>query len=353
MALTTVSQAVSQFESEFFEEFVRENEFSRFQGTSDGDPIQLLDMPGKNMGNSVYVNFVTKLANNATTGTSTLKGNEESLANYSTQVTVDMRRHAAVFHKMERQKTKIDLAKAIRSQLMVWAQNEYRDDLLKTLNSVRTGSVTEAYADTSEANKDTWLTNNTDRVLFGAATSNHGTDHSAALGNCDTTNDTCTRTNLSTLKRVARLASPQIRPIRVGEEGEFYVVLIGNRCMRDLRSDLEASNRDGWIRGKGNPIFRDSDLIWNGMLCVEVPEITNQLLLTGVGAASADVEPVFLLGAQAVAVPWVQRPKIVEDVDDYEARRGIGVEWIYGVEKLEFNSVMNGVAKGYFAATAD
>ena len=59
------------------------------------------------------------------------------------------------------------------------------------------------YEDASAAQRNTWNADNSDRVLYGASTSNYNAAHATALGNVDTTNDKFTAANLSLLKRVA------------------------------------------------------------------------------------------------------------------------------------------------------
>jgi hypothetical protein len=64
------------------------------------------------------------------------------------------------------------------------------------------------------------------------------------------------------------------------------------------------ANRDARERESGatknNPIFTGGGLIYDGVIYLEIPEITQRLLLSGIGAGSIDVEPVFLLGQSAL-----------------------------------------------------
>ena len=60
-----------------------------------------------------------------------------------------------------------------------------------------------AYGTASEAQKDAWLVDNADRVLFGAAKSNNSSnDHSASLANIDNTNDKLTPGAISLLSLI-------------------------------------------------------------------------------------------------------------------------------------------------------
>jgi hypothetical protein len=91
-----------------------------------------------------------------------------------------------------------------------------------------------------------------------------------------------------------------------------------------------------------NPIFQDGDLIYDGIIHREVPEIDAIAQNTGgtysldaVGAASCDVRPVFLCGAQAVGIAWGQEPTPrTDNVKDYAFRPGVAIEELLGVKKL-------------------
>ena len=86
---------------------------------------------------------------------------------------------------------------------------------------------------------------------------------------------------------------------------------------------------------KTNPIFHGGGLIFDGVIYLEIPEITQRLLLTGVGASNIAVEPVFLCGqgAMAYAMGQMPRPTTLED-GDYDFITGMGIEAQYGVGKL-------------------
>jgi hypothetical protein len=110
--------------------------------------------------------------------------------------------------------------------------------------------------------------------------------------------------------------------------------------MRDLKADpvMYQANRDAREREsnpvKNNPIFTGGGLTYDGVYYLEIPEITQRLLLSG-GAAGINVEPVFLLGqgALAYALGQMPRPTQLED-GDYDFITGMGIEAQYGVGKV-------------------
>ena len=76
-------------------------------------------------------------------------------------------------------------------------------------------------------------------------------------------------------------------------------------------------------------------MVYDGVYYLEIPEITQRLLLKGVGTAGIDVEPCFLLGqgAMAYALGQMPRPTQLED-GDYDFITGMGIEAQYGVAKI-------------------
>jgi hypothetical protein len=149
------------------------------------------------------------------------------------------------------------------------------------------------------------------------------------------------------------------------EDGrEYFVAFHGSRSFRDLKADstITQANREARAREGGgmdkNPIFQDGDLIYDGVIHREVPEIdalcTSLGGFDGQGAASCDVRPVFVCGAQCVGIAWGQEPTPKTDLDkDYGFRPGVAIEELLGVKKLAFNGVQQGLVSVFVAAAAD
>jgi N4-gp56 family major capsid protein len=223
------------------------------------------------------------------------------------------------------------------------------------------GSTALAYAAADETAKDAWLADNADRVLFGAAVSNNSAnDHSASLENIDATADRFTSAPMKLMKRLAKVATPKIRPIKTDGDEEWYVLFAGSNTFRDFENDpaVQQANREAWQRGQDNPLFTGGDLILSGCIVREVPEIDD---IAGVGAGGIDVGPVYLCGAQALGELWKERSKMIEDISDYGRRKGAGFEEVRDIKKLYFGKgasdrddlVQHGVLTGFFASVDD
>ena len=360
MANTNVSSEniVQQWDNRFFVEYVRDNLFKPYMGTSMNDTFIMKENLTKMAGDRITISLVRKLRGAGVTGATTLEGNEEALANHGHQITVDVLRNAVSHNEFEQQRTVIDIRNAARDALMMWAMEKLRDDIIDALYSPVIDGVTK-YADASEAQKDTYLDANDDRLLFGGDTSNLvASDHSASLANI-VAGDTLSTTFISLAKREAKASTKgAIRPIRVNGSEEWFVLFANPLCFRDLKNDsvMQQANRDAWIRGRNNPIFRDGDLIWDGVIIREVPEIG---AITGVGGAGIDVAANFLCGAQSVGIAWAQRTTSrLRSNTDYGFVEGVGIQEIRGVEKLMYDfqstvGVQHGVYTMWHPAVAD
>ena len=349
---------VQQWDDEFFVEHIQGNRFSSEMGTTENSIIQVKEELTKEKGDSITFALVNRLTGAGQTAGATLEGNEEALDSRSHKLTIDERAHGVRSTSWQNQISAIDLRKAGKMALKTWAVEDTRDRIITALGSIN-GT---AYGSASEANKDAWLVDNADRVLFGAAVGNNAAnDHSAALATIDNTNDQLTSGAASLMKRIARTASPKIRPYRSEESNRyFYVMYVPSLVFRDLKTDSTITNaqRDVSLRMQNEKLFRGGDIEWDGIIFKEVEDIA---VLSGVGAAGIDVAPVYLCGAQAVGYGVAQRWSSAEETFDYGRKKGVAVMEMGGFSKLTFGSGAgdtddlkdHGMVTGFFASVAD
>jgi len=351
---------VQQWDDQFFEDSLNANQFFSFMGTNENSLIHIKEKLTKEPGDSVTWALVNALQNSATTGSNTLEGNEEELISRSQKVTITQYRHAVRIPVLQNQFSAIDLRKAAKSALMSWEMELVRDQIITALGSIN--GV--AYASATEAQKDTWITDNNDRVLFGAATSNYSAgDQSASLANIDNTADKLTPAAISLMKRLAKAASPKVGPLKnrtKSSRSDAYVLYVGSLLLRDLteNSTFVQANREARQRGKGNPLFDGADYIWDNVAIVEIEDIP----VTGaVGASSIQVAPCYLCGVQAVGMALAKRPESIEEDFDYKDKQGLAIRQWHKIDKLRFGTgtsdtadlKQHGVVTGYFAGVAD
>jgi N4-gp56 family major capsid protein len=337
-------------------------------GSSINSPIQIKEELTKEAGDQITFSLVTRLTGDGVTGDNTLEGNEEALGNYGHKVSVDQIRHGVVVGQFEKIKTKIDLLEAAKIMLRLWNMEKLRDLFLERLMSPVTDGLT-TYSAATEAQKDAWAAANNpetanQRILFGAAKSNSSGDHSADLSNIDGTADDLHQDIVRLLKRLAQSCSPHIRPVRVkggdgGVGGEVFYGLCGSLAFRDLQSNMDTVHQNADVRGSANNIFAGGTIQVGNVKVYECPEMDRTpanggCLLENVGAsATTEVEPFFLLGAQALVLAWAQRMAVKLDEFDYQNKRGVATSEIRGCEKTTMNSFQHGLATGYVSAVGD
>ncbi|MFV1536946.1 DUF4043 family protein [Phaeobacter sp. JH204B] len=360
MAETTAATGltVQQWDDKFFVEHVQQNRFAPEMGTSENAIIQVKEDLTKKKGESITYALVNRLTGAGVENGATLEGNEEDLDSRSFKLTIRERAHGVRSSAWDNQISAIDLRKAAKMSLKTWSMENTRDRIITALGSIN--GV--AYSAASEAQKDAWLTDNADRVLFGAAKSNNsGNDHSASLLNVDGTNDKLTAAAASLMKRMARTASPKIRPVMSESSGRYYyTVYVPSLVFRDLKADpvITQAQRDVSLRMQNEKLFKGGDIEWDGMIFKEIEDIE---VLSGVGAAGIDVGPVYFCGAQAVGYGVAQRWKSEEEYFDYKRKKGCAIMEMGGFEKMLFGSGADdlddlkdhGVVTGFFAAVAD
>lgn len=374
MAVTTVptNARVIKWQRDYYREYIRANRFAKYMGADESSPIQINEDLSKSVGEQITFELVNRLNGNLNTNTgsvagvasgvtgyNTLEGNEEALGIRTFRVRVDRTRWAVEHDRLDEQYSAIDLVEAKRATLMDWSKENIRDRIVLALNSFSTdGAVHQAYASANSTDRNTWTVNNVDRVLFGNSVANYSATHATGITACDTTNDLLNTTTLQALKDVAKSANPKIRPLKVNDEEEWYVVFCGTRAFRSAQTALSAINQS-WLTGTGskdNPLFTSGDLTYDGMIIREVPEIGVLPGTPGAGGTTT-VAPVFLCGAQALAYAVAQRSKVISNVRDYGAKQGAGVELIDAINKMYFGAgsadtttpKQNGVVTGYVA----
>lgn len=385
MALTSTAanNKLIKFRKEVYREYVRENLFSAYMGTSMNSIIRVitdLDKGGKNGGEQINIPLRARL-NSQGVGSGTLRGNEESLDNQGTRFWIDWARNAVAITNAEENKSSIDLFAEVKPALVDWGQEKQRDEICDGfyalpsqaapagLNSNLGQRVNGILFDAATAaQRNTWQTDNTDRILIGNSNTANLQATFAGSMSFITAAMTLSGAIVNRMKRSAKKANPRIRPFKLKENGtEWFVLFVGQEQFRDAQNDADiktanqnsrAREQQGYLK---NPIFVDGDLLYNGVIIREVPELSLRLpvFYQNAGNAGIQVAPAHLCGQGAVAWCWgkMPTPTFLKE-DDYGFIRGAGIKMAYGVGKIaKLNAAGNfkdwGVYTGFFAAVAD
>lgn len=384
MASSSINTAnvTTRFKSEVRREYVRGGRFGPYIGSDENKIIQVVQETKK-----CSLPLVGKLSGPGVRGSTQLSGSEEVLSNYAVTLQPTYVRNGVLIDNEENEKAEFDLFREGRPTLMNWMMETKRDQIIQALGAIEAGGTYYNYGGTeasgakgssaaSAANMDTWNTNNQDRILYGALKSNlTAGDHTTSLGTIDTTNDKLDPDMIDLAKRMAQDANPLIRPIMVKGDEPWYVLWVGKYGFRDLQTNatMTAANRDARVRGLDNPLFAGGDLLWNGVIIKEVPDMDKFIDSTGSGlwdgvwganatgdslatsgATSSRVGVAFLTGAQAVGFGIGKMADFNRrKEDDYGHLNGIGIAAKHDIKKTFYNGKQHGVFTIFHSASVD
>jgi N4-gp56 family major capsid protein len=369
MADTRVASGltVEQWDEKYFTEYLTDNRFTESMGSNEAAVIQIKENLTKKQGDRINFALVNKLVNEATTGRSTMEGNEEDMASREFPVTVDKRRNAVRVAEIDEQFSAISLREAGRSVLMDWSKKDTEKLITRALSSIngkRLLSIDHTVPNqASDSEMNAWLVDNSDRVLFGLNRSNNAAnDWSDCLDTLDTTNDLLTPAAITKMKAIAEtIANPLIRPIRstANKGRRYYIMYAHPYAFNDLKSNsvMMQSQRDVQLQMENERLFEGGDLYWDGVIVKQIEEAVTEWNLGLDGNNSARVVSCYLCGAQAVGVAYARRWRSKTEEFDYGDKYGVETSAIYGVEKLRFETGNadsgdykdHGVVSGFFA----
>jgi len=381
MAVTTVqvNNKLIVFRKEVAREYIRQNLFSPYVGSEMTAIIRVIN-DLKNGGEQINIPLIARLKGQPI-ATGALVGNEEQIDNYGDRCWIDWARNAVKLPKSEEQKSSIDLFGQARPLLEDWGKELQRDEIIDAFYAIPLANtapvglgttngqrVNGAFFDNATvAQRNTWITDNADRVLFGGAQGNLVGGNFASSAANITSGMTLSAAAILKMKRLAKKANPRIRPYKLKNGREYFVLFVGPNEFRDLQADTtiitantQARPREGDGLDK-NPLFQDGDLLYNGVIIREIPEMDVRLPVTytTMGSGAIQIAPAFMCGQSAMAWCWGRMPvPTFLKEDDYQFFRGVGVMMAYGLKKIaKLNPAGNykewGVFTGFFASAND
>jgi len=375
VSTTHANNAEIKFRKQVLFDYLRKNRFSPYMGKGQNSIIQLY-YENKEGGDQVNIPLVNTLSG-AGVGSGSLVAAEEEMDSYGFRMWTDWARNAVAFKKNQIQKSSFDPLSEARPALTQWGQRTQRDEIVKALlaipgTSAPTGHGGSAgarvngtlYSAANASAKNAWQAANEDRILFGRSMSNVVTGNHANSLSAVGAGETFDASTLRLLKRIAQKTTgsqPAITPwMQEDPNAEWFLVACGSNAFRDFsqsdevkQANREARSREGSSWEK-NPIFRSGDIVLDGCVVTEIPEIDTILgpSLAEAGGGGCDLTPVFLMGQGALAMPWVQNPKSTRrSEDDYEFIKGVGIEMSYGIGKLAKAPIGGGALKDWGCAT--
>lgn len=348
-------------------EYVRTSGFMAYMDTSVTAIIRMdKDLSGK-QGAVIHFPYFAKLSGPGVTGGTQLMGQEENLKNYSTAVRATLRRNGVKIQESETYKTELDIYNVAKSALVDDAAEKLRNDIILAGQSVIVSGGLDAesnpledtnvsFALSSAAQKNAWLTANTDRILFGTKRSNSNSNvFSTSAGLVDSTQKMSAGL-INMAKAMAKKTNPfKIVPYRSDATAgrEWYVLFVDSEGFRDLSVDpiIYAANKDARPNDlASNPIFQSGDLIYNGVIIREVPEMTPA---GAIGASGATLGHALLCGQSAIAVGVSKMPEPRIQSWDYGMENNVAVVEIRGQAKMSAQGVQTGIVSIFHASALD
>lgn len=357
MAETTLLSGLdlTKWRPKFIREISRQSGFDAYMGTSPTDIIHVVN-DAKSSGYTIRVPLIARIQNSGVSGNTRLSGSEVQMDQYYQDVTWEFYRNAIEISKKEREKSAVNLLEERTPLLREWASELIKYQLITCFHQMSDGT---AYADASAGTRNTFATNNVDRILFGKLRSNYSATMATALANLDATDDLLTPLVGSLAKRMARTATPHIRPYKTEDGKEWFVMFCHPLAFKSLKSNATIIANNQYARARegsgmmNNPLFTDGDLMDDGIIYKEIPEFwaprqgdisstnvnTNTHLVNAGASGTTDVGVNFLCGQQALAFVNKQAATpITKKEDDYSFFSGVGVELAHGMQKLRWNN---------------
>jgi hypothetical protein len=143
-----------------------------------------------------------------------------------------------------------------------------------------------------------------------------------------------------------------------GNGKRYYVAFANPYAFKNLRDSLDTEVLAATsVQMEASKLFEGGDIMWNGVI---VKETDNIPIYTNLGASgTAEVTPVYLLGAQALAAAYANRWRSKTEMFDYADKYGVAIDGIYGIEKIRFGTGAadtddykdHGVVTGFYATT--
>lgn len=303
---------------------------TRFIGETEQSMIQELTDLKKEKGSNISFGLGMKLSGAGVTGDSALESNEEATTDYDEDVAIDQLRNAVrLTGNMDEKKSAYEMRSKAKNRLADWFAERIDQEILDKI----CGKTTSTFSNTPTAAAAS-------RAIYAGG--------AGSIGAITTAMKMDTKV-LDAAKQTAILASPKIRPIKIGGKS-YYVAILHPYDASNLRQDpvWNQAQREANVRGEENPIFSGALGIYNGIIIHE----HEYVFRTNDGSGSAQVARNILCGQQAGVIAWGSPVKWVEKEFDYANSWGISCGAIFGTIKPIFNSVDYGAITMFCASAA-
>ncbi len=349
MALTTVRaddpHAISTWSKLLNTEVSKAIPIAPLIGRGSNSIIQLKTETQKGRGDCVTFSLRTQLLGRGVTSGQTLEGNEEALQFLHDRLYIDELSHAVRVENegsIAQQRTTFDLRDEAKDGLVDW----YADRLSLMFfiqacgYTARTISFEDRMIDIENVHYgfNEPLAPSSKRIIRPDGKTkdeelSEAPKHSFSLKLIDEA------------VKMAKLANPKIRPVRVNGESVYVLYLHPTQVMQ-LRTNTETGQwldiqKAAYTGSRAqNPIFDGSLGMYNGVILRESEHVTHGVKSTD-HTAKKSVRRAVFLGAQSIVMAFgnnrnVNRYKLVEEHFDYQRYYGLSAKTLIGMKKTRF-----------------
>lgn len=340
MASTTYgvndAYAVKLWAKKLAVEALKETYIGRFTGENANSLIHLKTDLQKGAGDRLTYGLRMQLSGDGVTENQTLEGNEEALSTYSDDLFINELNHAVRVRKygtIDAQRVPYDLREQAKDGLKDWVANRMDTIMFNHLAgySLESKAVYNGFNTIAAPSANRIIragTGNTDDVSLDAANESFSLDL------------------IDRAVERAKLATPMIRPVRVGGRDK-YVLFLHPTQVTSLRTNTSTGQ---WLdiqkaalaggNAAGDGIYTGALGEYNGVVLHEAVRVPNGI--SNAGAALPNVRRAILCGAQAGAIGFgaaykgEQNYKWVESLFDYDRELGVSVQMIMGLKKTRY-----------------
>lgn len=341
------AETVKLWSRKLAHEALKRTYIQRFVGESDDSLIQIRNDNKAGKGDRVRITLRMQMSGDGTQGDNTMEGNEEALTTYTDDILINQLRHShRSSGKMSEQRVPFSVREEAMSGLRDWwsdrldtwffnqiCGNSYVTDTRYTGNNSATAP---------SSGRHVWVTGANDQAL--------------GSGNV------MTLTMIDKAVEAAKVATPLIRPIKIGGVDHF-VAFLHPYQVYDIRTnsstgqwlDIQKAAMQGGNTSK-NPIFTGALGMYNNVILHEANRVTTGVN-SSTGAQITTVRRAVLCGAQACGMGFGKGYSFKqfdwsEELFDYGNQLGVGAGCISGLKKSVYNSTDFGtiVISSYAAA---
>lgn len=332
------ANATINFSKEVMTAYFNKSGFAMYTGKDENKVIQIKNEFNGKQGNKVSFPIVGQLHGDGVSGSDQLWGNEEILTNTAAVVELGFLRNGVRVTSAEGFKTQFDVLSTAKPLIINWAANALRTSILTNLSGILvptswagttdTVDVTIPYATATDAQKSAHFANNAGRIYAGGATIASEADIFTNAKKITSPEDLIA---INTAVRETLTDAFPIKPVDTDEDAgyKWYVHFVDTYTFAQIKLALVQVNQMGEVRGRENPLFREGDIVFDGVTYRQIPELANYAITNGTVTARRS----FVCGAQALLLSYGRNDQIKSQEFDYGFQAGVAIETCRGITK--------------------